>query len=182
MTPLGFVVLSPESNVARLKDTVRSVRMAFGEDAKVACCVPKGLKKGPFEEMNEVCKTYKGGETVTSLINKGFGAFEEDGWRLFIMEGARVPRSLGSRYERWIKGHRDVLFPIVVNHDRDGKPSTILSGFGEATLNGMMIHSSLFKETGQFSENPISISKDFWAIGAAEKGAVFKAILGVKII
>lgn len=179
---LGYVILSPEPNIARLKDTVRSIRNSFGDGPAVACCVVGDIKDPQLDEMCGVCPSFRGGNTVTSLINQGFERIGGDGWRVFVMEGARVPSSLVSRYSRWIQSDRDVLFPIVVNHDRDGNPSTILSSFEDCTLNGMLIHSRLFREAGNFSDNPIGVSKAFWAAGAAEKGAVFKAILGVKII
>lgn len=179
---LGFVILSPEPNIARLRDTVRSVRNSFGDGTALACCVGSNIKKPQLDEMCEVCPSFRGGNTVTSLINQGFERIDGDGWRVFVMEGARVPRSLTSRYSRWIRSDRDVLFPIVVSHDREGNPSTILSSFEDGTLNGMLIHSRLFREVGKFSDNPLAVSKAFWAIDASAKGAVFKAILGVKII
>lgn len=175
---LGFVIISPEPNIARLKDTVRSIKNHF-PGLPVACVVEKGIKKAQLDEMKEVCPTVRGGNTVTSLINKGM---EGDGWRLFVMEGARVPSSILSRYSRWIRSRRDVLFPIVVNHDREGRPMKIMSSFEDCTLNGMLVHSDLFGEVGPFSDNPISVSKSFWAVDAYARGAVFKAILGVTVI
>lgn len=178
---LSFVILSAEPNIARLRDTVRSIKNNF-PSVPTVCAVEKGIKKPQMDEMKEVCPTIKGGDTVTSLINKGMEAVRGEGWRLFVMEGARVPSSIVSRYSRWIKGHRDVLFPIVVNHDREGRPMKILSSFEECTLNGMLIHSRLFGEVGPFSENPIGVSKSFWAFDAHARGAVFKAVLGVTVI
>lgn len=179
---LGFVIISPEPNIARLKDTVRSIRMHFGEDANIVCSVCKGIKKDQLEEFKEVCASFRGGETVMSLINSGMKKSGGEGWRIFILEGARVPSGLEGRYRRWLEGDRDVLFPIVMSHDREGKPSVILATFEDSTLNGMMMHTSLFSEVGKFSDNPISVSKKFWGLDAEEKGAKFKAILGVKVI
>jgi hypothetical protein len=98
------------------------------------------------------------------------------------MEGARIPRGMELRYCRWIEDDRDVLFPIVMNRDLDGNPTVLRAKFEDSTLNGMMIHSSLFEEVGAFSDNPIGVSKKFWGLDAEDKGARFKAILGVKII
>jgi hypothetical protein len=98
------------------------------------------------------------------------------------MEGARVPKGLECRYRRWIEDENDVIFPIVMQHDIEGRPTAILSRFEDSTLNGTMIHSLMFKKVGPFSDNPIGISKKFWGLDAEEKGAKFKAILGVKII
>ena len=100
---------------------------------------------------------------------------------MFIVEGAWFPKGVSTNYFRWIKSEKDVLFPIVVNYNRQGEPIKILATFPECTLNGMLIHKSLFVEAGKFSDNPIKTSKEFWGLEASEKGAVFKAILGVKI-
>lgn len=178
---LKFVIVSPEPNIGRLGDTVRSIRNNFG-DVQIVCSVAKSVKKEQLEEMREVCNSFRGGETVMSLINSGFKKGSKGGWHIFVMEGARVPRSLESRYRRWIKDERDVLFPIVMNHDLEGYPTVILAKFEDSTLNGMMIHSSLFEEVGDFSDNPIGVSKRFWGLDAEEKGARFKGVLGVKII
>ena len=182
MAQIGFVVLSPEPNIARLKDTVRSIKTIFGNDAKIACSVAQQIKKAQIDEMKEVCPAFRGGETVTSLMNSGMSRMKGEGWRMFVMEGARMPKSIATRYSRWIRSENDVLFPITIVHDRDGKPLKIMATFEESTLNGMLIHSRLFKETGEFSNNPISVSKCFWAMDAVRFGASFKGIIGVKII
>jgi hypothetical protein len=179
---IGFVIISPEPNIARLGDTVRSIRYVFGDKASIVCSVAKGVGKVRIDEMRGVCSTVEGGATVTSLINRGMKASEGDGWRVLVMEGARIPRGIESRYSRWIKSDKDVLFPIVVSHNLDGMPLKIMANFEDCTLNGIAIHTGLFREVGNFSDNPIAISKSFWAVGALQKGAAFKAILGVKII
>jgi hypothetical protein len=181
MRSLRFVVLSPEPNIARLRDTARSVRNNLGE-VEMLCSVAKSVKKAQLDEMKEVCESFRGGDTVMSLINAGLKKKSEPRWNVLVMEGARIPRGMESRYRRWIEDERDVLFPIFMSHDLDGRPNIVLSSFEESTLNGMMIHSSLFKEVGPFSDNPIGISKRFWGLDAGERGAKFKAILGVKII
>lgn len=179
---LGFVIISPEPNIARLRDTVRSIGINFGDQPKVMCSVCRGIKKEQLEEFKSVCPSFRGGDTVMSLINYGMKKMGGRGWRVVVVEGARVPAGLEGRYTRWIEGERDVLYPIVMNHDRDGRPSSVLVNFEESTLNGMMIHTSLFAEVGGFSDNPISVSKKFWGLDAEERGAKFKAILGVKVI
>jgi hypothetical protein len=177
---MTFVILSPEPNIGRLKGTVRSIRNNYCDGAMVVCAVAKSIKKPELEEMKEVCPTFRGGETVTSLMNAGLKHAEE-GWCMFIMEGAWLPRNIESRYFRWVEGEKDVLFPIVVTYDIQGVPTKILSEFSECTLNGILIHKNLFTEVGKFSDNPIKISKEFWGLEAASKGTKFKAILGVKI-
>lgn len=177
---ITFVILSPEQNIGRLKGTVRSIKNNYCDDARIVCSVGKATKKTELEEMKTVCPTFKGGETVTSLMNTGLKNAEE-GWCMFIMEGAWLPRNIESRYFRWVEGEKDVLFPIVVAYDIQGMPTKILSEFSECTLNGILVHKSLFNEVGKFSDNPIKISKQFWGLEAASRGTKFKAILGIKI-
>lgn len=181
MSSIRFIIISPEPNIARLRDTVRSVRNNFG-DVEIVCSVVKSVKKSQLDEMKEVCESFRGGGTVMSLINAGLKKGSEYRWNIIVMEGARVPRGLERRYRRWIEDESDVIFPIVMNHDVDGRPTVVLSRFEDSTLNGSMIHSSLFKKVGPFSDNPIGVSKRFWGLDAEEKGARFKAVLGVKIL
>jgi len=181
MRSLRFVVLSPEPNIARLRDTVRSLRNNFGE-VEIICSVAKSVKKAQLDEMKEVCESFRGGDTVMSLINAGLKRGGEPRWNVLVMEGARVPRGMEYRYRRWIEDERDIIFPIVMNHDLEGRPTVVLARFEESTLNGTMVHSSMFKKVGPFSDNPIGISKRFWGLDAEEQGARFKAVLGVKII
>lgn len=178
----SFIILSPEPNPVHLRDTVRSIRNNFHECSKSIVAVPKSIKKNNFDELKEICPVFRAGETITSLMNLGMKKSAGSGWRIFVMEGARIPRGLDSRYRRWMNSKSDVIFPIVVNHDLTGRPLSILADFEDCTLNGLMIHSDFFSEIGDFSDNPIQISKRFWALGASEGGATFKAILGVKIL
>lgn len=178
----SFIILSPEPNPAHLRDTVRSIRNNFHECSKIIVTVPKSTKKSNFDEFKEICPTFRAGETITSLMNSGMKKSAGSGWRIFVMEGARIPRGMESRYRRWMNSKSDVIFPIVINHDLAGRPLKILADFEGCTLNGLMIHGDFFSEIGNFSDNPIQISKRFWAFSASEGGATFKAILGVKIL
>lgn len=176
------MIISPEPNIARLRDTIRSINISFGEQTKMICSVCKSIKKDQLDEFKGACPSFRGGNTVMSLINYGIKKMGGDGWRIVVVEGARIPSGLEGRYRRWIEGEKDVLYPIVMNHDRDGRPCSILVNFEESTLNGMMLHTSLFEEVGGFSDNPITVSKKFWGMDAEDRGAKFKAILGVKVI
>lgn len=176
---ITFVILSPEPNIGRLKGTVRSIKNHYRTNPLITCVVGKATKKETISEMKEECPVFKGGDTITSLMNTGLK--NSTGWCMFVMEGAVIPKSVESRYFKWIKNEKDVLYPIVVNYNIQGEPIKILSTFAECTLNGILIHKKLFEEVGKFTDNPIKISKEFWALDATCKGAFFKAILGVKI-
>jgi hypothetical protein len=177
---INFVIISPEPNIGRLKGTVRSIFNNYRSDAKIICSVNKTIKKPQIDEMCDVCPTFRGGQTITSLINNGMKRAHK-GWNMIVVEGAWVPKNIQNKYLRWMSDSKDVLFPIVMNLDRQGIPMRILSTFSECTLNGVLLDKDFFLEVGNLSENPLKISREFWAMEAADKGARFKAILGIKI-
>jgi len=177
---VSIVILSPEPNIGRLKGTIRSIRNNFSSDCGIICSVEKGIKKDQIEEMRTVCPTFRAGKTVTSLINTGVKN-SKPGWLMMIMEGAWLPHGVEKKYFKWIKSDSDVLFPIVVDYDLEGFPKRILKNFSDCTLNGLLINREFFLSVGNLTDNPLEISREFWAMDAVEKGAKFKAILGVKI-
>jgi hypothetical protein len=177
---INFVILSPDPNIGRLRGTVRSIKNNYKADADIVCSVRRDIKKPQLDEMNEVCDAFRGGETITSLINNGIKN-SKSGWTMLIMEGALLPRSVQYRYSSWMEKNTDILFPIVMSYDREGIPTKIYNTFAECTLNGIMMDRDFFLKVGKLSENPLTISREFWSFDAADKGATFKAILGIKI-
>lgn len=177
---INFVILSPDPNIGRLKGTVRSIKNNYKDDAQIFCSVSKEIKKQQLDEMNEVCPASRGGDTITSIINNGIKN-SKSGWTMLIMEGAWLPRNIQYRYSNWIEKNTDILFPIVVSYDKEGMPTKIYNTFAECTLNGIMVDRDFFLKVGKLSENPLKISREFWSLEAADKGATFKAILGIKI-
>lgn len=177
---INFVIISPEPNIGRLKGTVRSIRNNYGEDAKVVCCVEKGISKDSLKEMKEVCDTHRGGSTVTSLMNKGMEK-TPNGWSLILTEGSWVPKNLKRIYESWAKSDKDVLYGVGMSHGRDGSPAELTTSFLDCSLNGIMMKREFFLEVGKFSDNPMGVSRCFWALAAIERGAVFKGVLGARI-
>lgn len=175
----GFVVLSPEHNIGRLQGTVRSIRNHY-RNTPVVCITDKGCSAAELKEMKEVCPTARGKGTITSLMNQAFKKGPKD-WNIIVMEGTWVKSGLDQKYSYWIEHEHDVLFPIVVDYNRDMMPVKIYKDFHECTLNGLCINQKFFKEVGDFSENPLEVSKQFWQYGAIEKGGQFKAILGAKL-
>lgn len=177
---INFIVLSPEPNIGRLKGTVRSIKNNYKEDANIVCSVEQSIKKEQLDEMKEVCPSFRGGETITSLMNNGM-KHAHGGWNMFIVEGAWLPRNIWKRYSTWIRSSKDILFPIIMQYDKTGAPSKVLASFDECTLNGILVDRDFFLEVGKLSDNPLKISREFWALEATDKGAQFKAILGIKI-
>jgi hypothetical protein len=174
----GYTILSIDYNIGGLKNTIRSINNNYN-DAEIVCVVNKDVSKDQFSEMKEVCNVYKGGNTITSLINKSFDKIKTD-WNIFVIEGARICKNLEKRYSIWIKNENDIIFPLITEVNRDGQRK-IYDSFHNCTLNGLCINKKFFKNVGNLSENPLEISRKFWAIDALSKNAKFKTILGIKI-
>jgi hypothetical protein len=176
----GFVILSPEHNIGRVQGTCRSIRNRYPKDTPVVCVVGSDTTKAELDELKEVCPTYRGKKTITSLLNTAMKKGHK-GWNILVIEGTVVRPHLDRRFGFWIEDEKDILFPIVVDYNREGYPVRIYDKFNEATLNGVCMHQKTFKDIGDFSENPLEVSKDFWALEAASKGCRFKAVLGTKM-
>jgi len=175
----GFVVLSPEHNIGRIQGTVRSIKNYY-DNMPINCVVDKDTTTSELKEIKEICPTSKGKGTITSLLNVGIKKGHKE-WNIIVIEGAIVRPKLGYRYGSWVEDEKDILFPIVVDYNRDGMPIKIYNDFQESTLNGMCIHQKTFKKIGNFTENPLEISKRFWALDAISQGCKFKSILGTKM-
>jgi hypothetical protein len=175
----GFIVIAPEHNFGRIKSTIRSIKNRYKENIPIICVVGDDTTAPELKEIKTLCPSFKGKGTITSLLNAGLLKGHE-GWNIFAMEGTTVRQGLDQKYSRWIKDEKDVLYPIVVDYNQEGVPIKIYNNFSECTLNGLCIHRKTFKEIGNFSENPLEISKKFWALGAIEIGVQFKAILGAR--
>jgi hypothetical protein len=179
MLDLSFVVISPDGNIGGLKNTIRSIRMDY-EKEPIVCCVNKSIKSSPYKEIKSVCEAYKGGDTITSLINKGFEKCPTE-WAILLIEGSRICKNLKNKYSKWITDDKDIIYPLIVDYNINGYPSKINDCFYNCTLNGICINKNFFKSIGNLSENPLEISRFFWSMDAKEKGAKFKCILGIKI-
>jgi len=175
----GYIILSLDYNIGGLKNTMRSIKNYY-DDSEIVCAVNKDVSKEQFSEIKSVCDAYKGGTSITSLINKAFEKTKSE-WNIIIIEGARICKGLEKKYSIWIKDYKDVVFPLVIEHDKNGYVKNINDTFYNCTLNGICINKKFYKEVGNLSENPLEISRKFWALEAATKEAKFKTILGVRI-
>lgn len=176
----GFIILSPDYNIGGLKNTIRSIKNNYEEEISIICSVSKSVKSAQLKEMQEVCETYKGGNTITSLINKGYEKLNCD-WGILLLEGSRVCKNLQYRYKKWINSEKDILFPLVVDYDINWYPKKIYDSFYNCTINGICINKSFFCAVGKLSDDPLEASRKIWTIDAVQKGANFKSILGIKI-
>lgn len=176
----GFIILSAEHNIGRIQGTVRSIRNHY-RNVPIICATDAGCAAAELKEIKEVCPTYRGKNTITSLLNTGLKKGHKE-WNIVVTEGTWVRRGIDMRYATWVEDEKDVLFSIVVDYNRDMMPVKIYSTFEECSLNGLCIHQKFFKEVGDFSENPLEVSRKLWQLDAIDKGGRFKAILGAKLI
>lgn len=176
----GFVIISPEHEYGNLLCTVRTIKNNY-PGVQMVCATGDTVKNDELKEMNEVCLTFKGKNTITSLINMGIKKGCKE-WNIIVMGGTPVRKGIDKKYGLFLESEKDVFFPIVMEYNRDGFPIKIRNSFDEASLNGMMIHQKTFKNVGNFVDAPIPISKFMWAIGAAEIGCKFKGVLGAQLL
>jgi len=174
---VGFIVISTEPNIVRLKSTKNSILKHY-HHAPVICAVPKSTPAEDMKELKTICPVYRGKETITSLMNVGMKHADKE-WNIFIMEGAWMRANLNKKYGYFHESEKDIFFPIVVDYDIQGKPVKIYDNFWDCSLNGIMIHKKTFKEVGEFTDD--EEARLFWAAQAVEAGCKFKPILGAKI-
>lgn len=176
---IGFVILASDPNIGQLKGTIRSIKSHYPKSSYL-CVVGKNTKADELKEIKELCPCVKGKDTITSLINTGISKGNKE-WNILVMSGSWVRPNLDKKYSLYVESNKDVLFPIVTDYDIQGKPSKIYMSFDDCSLNGIMLHQKTFKEVGDFSDNPLEISRFMWMIQAQDMGVKFKAILGAKI-
>lgn len=174
---IGFVVLCPDRNVAGLKNTMCSINHNTYNREAVAV-VGDDATPADIKQMKEFCPTYKGKETITSLVNLGIKKLKHE-WAFLVFGGSRLQPYLERKIEPFIKTEKDVLFPVVERR----------CDFVSSSFNGVVINTKFFQEVGGFTEavmmkegmNDFELAKLFWCIDALEKQAIFKGIVGLKI-
>lgn len=175
---LGFIILCPDRNPGALKNTCGSIRHhAYNREA--IAIVGSDANKEEVAEMKEICTTYKSKDTITSLVNTGFRYLKHE-WGFIVFGGSRVPQFFERKLAAFAKKPHDVLYPIVE------KRCDFVSG----SFNGVLINKKFFKEVGKFPDAPMQkagmndfeMAKMFWAVDAVAKGAIFKGIVGLRVI
>jgi hypothetical protein len=176
----GFVILSPEFNIGRIKTTFYSIKYRY-PGISIICIVPSEATSAEIDEIKELCPVHKGGKTITSLINMGMKKGNKE-WNFLVMESTSVQGGLHYRYSKFMEDEKDVLFPVILEKDTQGKVCKLHISFIDASLNGLCIHQKTFKEVGNFGDNPLEIEKTLWATTAMKKGCRFKGLVGVRLL
>ena len=167
----GFVVLCPNMNTGHLRNTISSIDIYY-PDAKTVIILPSDCNKDDFDSISKLKKTYKGGKTVASMINKGMEhGFPE--WNFLLFSKGWIRNRVDIKYSYFIENEMDILFPII------NRKLT----FDKFDINnGLFMNKKSFKEIGDFPDmNSLDLSKMIWATNAITKGCKFKGIVGGKL-
>jgi len=173
-----FLILNPDGNYIGLKNTIGSIKLrSFNRD--YICAVGQNTGSKELKEMKELCPTFKGKNTITSLINTGFKKIKK-GWVCIVFSGSRIPAGIEKKWSLFCKNENDVLYPIVEKK----------YNFVEGSFNGVLINTDFFNKCGDFPDhvmqkqglNDFEFAKLLWSFDALKNGACFKGIIGMKVI
>lgn len=175
---VGFVILSPDRNIAGLRNTIGSIKLR-SYDREYICVVGNNADTKDIKEMKEYCPTFKGKDTITSLINTGIKKTKNE-WACIVFGGSRIPNYLERKWSVFAKESNHVLFPVVENKN----------DFVQGCFNGVLINCNFFKKVGEFPTitmqkngmNDFEFAKLMWASDAVDHGAIFKGIVGMRVI
>lgn len=169
MIDITYIILSPEYNAAGLRRTINSVRNF--SDSPCISVVGKTMSIQDTKNLESYCPVYKGGATITSLIDEGLEKCGTN-WGFITVIGSWLTEKKIDKYKYFAKSDKDVLFPVI---DRK-------IYFDEGSINGILINKKAIKEVGKFGdeEEDIRIAKLLWCVAAIDKKYIFKGIVGCK--
>lgn len=174
-----IIIVAPQANIGLIKTTVNSIKNNL-PGWSFLISVTNDIKKDTIEELSEICNVVQGKTTITSLINAGVKASEND-WNFIVFEGTSLQKSIENKFFKFVRDKKDIGFPIIVEYDYMGKPKNLNSNFVDGSMNGILIHKETFKKIGNMTDNPLPYSKLMWSLDAIAYGCTFKGILGAKV-
>lgn len=164
------MIISQDNSLSLLKTTVNSIKSRY-EDQQYICVASGNATTDDVAAMKQICPTYKGKSTITSLINVGLRHAPTD-WAFIIFAGSMIPQKLNDKFSFFINSEKDILFPVV-----QGK-----TNFIDGTWNGLLLNKKTFREVGEFDDSgELFQVKCEWAAKALENGCKFKGIIGIKV-
>lgn len=174
---VGFLILCPDRNPGGLKSTLGSIRL-HSYNRESLCVVGSNATAQEVKELKDLCATYKGKDTITSLVNTGMKKSKHE-WTCIVFAGSRIQAFLERRWKFATK-ETDILFPVL---DRK-------FDFVEGSFNGVLVNTKFFQKVGDLPTavmkknglNDFEFAKFMWAVDAIEHGASFKGIVGMRII
>lgn len=174
---MEVVILCPEFTPNDLKVTLRSVANNCYNRACITV-VPDSITPKQLKEAKEICPTYKGGNTFTSLINMGMSKVGAP-WAFIVYSGSVVKPYTERKLDLFTTSEKDILFPVV----------NMKMNFVEGSTNGLLINKKTFQEVGAWPNvvlqnsihNEFEMSKLLWYLDAIPKGVIFKGIIGLRV-
>ena len=164
------MILAPENALNMIKVTINSINYHYPNISHI-CVTDSSASKEEILEIKKHCPTYKGKETITSLINVGMRHAPLD-WVFLIFAGTNVRPRLDEKFSFYVGSEKDILFPVAEKKHN----------FIEATLNGLFMNKKTFKEIGEIAdEGKLELIKAEWAMNAIEYGCKFRAFVGSKM-
>jgi hypothetical protein len=175
---VGFLIIGSDRNVAGLKNTLGSIRNKKHKESTIYV-VGNDANKEDMDEFSNYCPSFKGGNTITGLVNKGISKIKSE-WVCIVFGGSRVPRYIESKWNCFCEKETDILYPITEKK----------YNFIDGTFNGVLINKKFFLKVGKFTTaimkkqglNDFEFAKLLWANDAINHGAIFKGIVGIKFI
>lgn len=168
---LHFVILCPERNWGGLIGTSKSIKDSFPNSHAIAV-VGDDATDAELKEFNAEVKTIRGGKTVSGLMNTGL-KHSKNQWNFIFVAGNYIRYRILKKYFRFVETKNDVIYPVI---DKCWP-------FYDASINGILLHKTLFDTVGVFDEDIENFSniKLLWALDAIKAGAKFKAIVGTRL-
>lgn len=175
---MDVVILCPEINLKDLKVTTKSVENNCYNRSCLAV-VPETTTAKQIKELKEICPVWKGGKTITSLVNTGMSKLSGD-WAFIIYSGSVVKPYTERKLESFATSEKDILFPVV----------NMKMNFVEGSTNGLLMNKKTFHEVGDWPNisikssihNEFEMLKMLWYLDATAKGCIFKGIVGLRVI
>ena len=160
-----LAIISINSYFYEIQKTINSSAF-LTEDCEKLAVIPFECKL----EENVNCPVINGGYCITSMFDTAIKNSKTE-WVLLVFAGAYLQKNLDKKYSKYIQSYKDILFPVANR----------IWNFPEGSMNGIYINKKFHQEVGDFGKgNDLEITKLNWAARAIEKGAKFKAIVGVK--
>ncbi len=169
---LGIIIICPNSNIGHLKNTISSANVYYPNN-KISIILSANCDKEDLEKSSKLKKTYKGGVSLSSMINCGVKNAPCPEWNFIIICKGWIRSRLDIKYSYFIENEKDILFPVT---------NFKLTNFADTDLNGLLIHKQAFHDIGDFPDiESLDISKLIWINTAIEKQYRFKGVVGAKI-
>lgn len=175
---VGILILSPDRNPAGVRNSIGSIKL-HSYNRESICVVGNDATAKDVKDMKAFCPTYKGGRTITSLINTGMKKIKHE-WAFVIFGGSRIQPFLERKWDSFCTSNEDVLYPLTE------KSYDFVGG----SFNGVLMNSAFFKKVGDFPDvdmdlsgvNDFEYAKLLWMDKAISHDAKFKGIVGMRVI